>query len=108
MSNLITFCFITLDFITGMIKAIKEKNFNSSKMREGLINKIGSIMIIILGYLIDYTQNFVDLGFTIPVSNAIDTYIILMEIGSIVENVGKINPNILPDKVKEIFEKLKE
>lgn len=106
MKILISCIFIVIDFITGTAKAIKEKNCNSSIMREGLFHKCASIIMITLGYLIDYAQHYIDLGINVSVSTSICAYIILMEIMSIVENVGKINPNILPDKIKDIFEKL--
>ena len=106
MQYIIVMCFIALDFITGLIKAMKNKEFNSSVMREGLYHKSGSLLCVLLGVLIDYGQLFLDLGYTAPVGVIICTYIVLMEIGSIVENVGKINPQLLPDKLKEHFIKL--
>lgn len=107
MQYAIVTAFIALDFVTGLINALKNKAFNSSVMREGLYHKSGSLLCMLLGVLIDYGQTILDLGFTAPVGIAICTYIVLMEIGSIFENVGKINPEILPDKIKEHFTKLK-
>lgn len=106
MLYLITAGFIVLDLITGLIKAFKEKAYSSSVMREGLFHKGGSVLLVVFGCLIDYAQTFVDLGYTVPVATGFCIYIIVMEIGSIFENVGKINPDIMPDKVKEHFEKL--
>lgn len=60
-------------------------------------------MLVALAYLIDYAQKFVDLGFQVPVAAGVCVYIILMELGSIVENIGKINPDLLPDKVRKIL-----
>ena len=108
MVYVMTGAFILLDMITGLIKAFKEKSYNSSVMREGLFHKAGSILVIVFGFLVDYAQTFVDIGVTIPVAASLCTYIILMEIGSIVENVCVINPNILPDKIKGYFKKLSE
>ena len=98
--------FITLDMVTGLVKAFKEKKYTSSVMREGLYHKCGSILCIVFGALIDYSQNYLDLGVTLPVSVSICVYIILMEMGSIVENVCSINPEIAPDKLKKYFFKL--
>lgn len=98
--------FILLDMITGLVKAFKEKNYTSTIMREGLFHKAGSILIIVFGCLVDYAQTFVELGVTIPVATSLCAYIILMEIGSIIENVCIINPDILPDKIKGYFKKL--
>lgn len=104
----ITGAFILLDMVTGCIKAFKEKAFNSSVMREGLFHKCGSVLTVVFGFLVDYAQKFVDLGVNIPVAIALCVYIILMECGSIAENVGKINPEIVPEKIKPYFSKLSE
>lgn len=108
MIYIVTGGFIALDMVTGLVKAFKDKAFTSSVMREGLFHKCGSILSVIFGSLVDYAQSYVDLGVTIPVAGAICTYIIAMECGSIIENVGKINPEIIPGKIKPYFSKLTE
>lgn len=102
----LTGCFILFDLITGLIKAFKEKNYDSSVMREGLFHKCGSVLCVVFGVLVDYTQGYLDLGVTMPVALAICGYVVMMEIGSIIENVCAINPDILPDKLKAYFAKL--
>lgn len=104
----IVFGFITLDFVTGLIYAFANKAFTSTKMREGLFHKVGLILCVVLGILVDYAQGYLDLGITIPVAAAICTYISLMEIGSIVENICKINPELMPDKLSGFFGGLKK
>ena len=108
MIYLITGLFILLDMITGLIKAFKQKAYTSSIMREGLFHKIGSILCVFFGVLVDYTQQIVDIGVTVPVAISVCVYIILMEIGSVTENICAINPDILPDKIKAFFSKLTE
>ena len=102
----VTGAFVVLDLATGIVKAFMGKEFTSSIMREGLFHKLGSVLCVVFGILVDYAQTIVDLGVTIPVSSAICTYIILMESGSIIENVCQINPEIMPDKLKSYFAKL--
>lgn len=106
MVYIVTACFICLDMITGLIKAFKEKNYTSSIMREGLFHKSGSVLCVAFGVLVDYAQTFLDLGVSIPIALSICAYICLMEIGSIIENVVTINPEIMPDKLKAYFSKL--
>lgn len=106
MIYLIANLFILLDFLTGITKALYKKEFTSSGMREGLFHKLGSLLAIACGALADYSQGFIDLGLTLPVAGAICTYIILMELGSIIENIGIINPNIVPKKIAQCFGKL--
>lgn len=106
MVYLVTGCFILLDLITGLFKAFKNKEYTSSIMREGLYHKAGSVLCVLFGVLVDYAQTIVDLGVSVPITFTICGYIILMEIGSIIENVCAINPEILPDKLKSYFAKL--
>ena len=106
MVYIITSAFILLDLITGLVKAFKEKKYTSTCMREGLYHKAGSVLIILFGVLVDYAQGYLDLGVSIPVAVSICAYIVLMEIGSIIENLATINPEILPDKIKAYFSKL--
>lgn len=75
--------FMLVDIITGVIQAVINKNLDSQKMREGLLRKLGLILIIILGFIIRY-------AFNIPIiSKAIVIYILLMETLSILENLKK-------------------
>lgn len=106
MIYLITGAFIVLDFVTGLIKAFTQKQFTSSVMRQGLFHKAGSILIVVFGALVDYAQTYIDLGVSIPVASTVCLYIILMEIGSIIENVCVINPRVIPNKLQSYFQKL--
>lgn len=106
MIYLITGAFILLDFITGLVKAFKTKQFTSSVMRQGLFHKAGSVLVVMFGALVDYAQVYIDLGVSIPVATTICIYICLMEIGSIIENVCVINPRIMPNKLQSYFQKL--
>ena len=103
----IAFAFIVLDFITGIVKAFATNSFTSTKMREGLFHKVGLILCMILGGLVDFAQGYLDLGVSVPVAVAICVYICLMEITSIIENVCKINPEIVPDQLAALFSGLK-
>lgn len=104
----IALAFILLDFLTGIIKALKNKEFTSTKMREGLYHKIGFILTVGFGYLVDFAQGYVDIGVTLPIKEVFSIYIIVAEIGSIIENLGEINPNVLPQSITKHFKKLNE
>lgn len=102
MVYLITFYFIALDFVTGFFQALATGTFASKVMRQGLFHKVALLLVMLLGWLVDYAQQFVDLGVGVPVGAAVCVYIILMEVGSSLENLGKMNPE-LTDKLGEIF-----
>lgn len=108
MVYVVTTGFILFDFLTGFVRSLAKKEFNSTIMRQGLYHKGGLILLIAFGVLVDYAQTLIDLGVTVPIAIAICGYIILMEIGSIIENLGQINPQIIPDKIKSYFKKLSE
>ncbi|MDO5805466.1 MAG: phage holin family protein [Eubacteriales bacterium] len=99
----ITCAFIVLDFITGLVKAFSRGGFKSSVMRQGLFHKVGELLCVALGILIQYAEGYLDLGINLPVAAAICTYIVLMEIGSAIENIGAINPDLVPTKLRKII-----
>lgn len=103
MQFLITFGFIVLDFVSGMLKAVGMKEFSSTKMREGLFHKVALLLCMLLGYAVDFAQGYVELGFHVPVGASICVYIVLMEVSSILENICTMNPELMPEAVKSIF-----
>jgi phage-related holin len=105
MGYLITFYFIVLDFFTGLLKAFATDSFSSKIMRRGLFHKLSLLCVMALGWLMEYAQRFVDLGlsFAVPVGTAACVYIILMEVGSILENLCEANPELMPDKLCQLF-----
>ncbi len=108
MVYIITSAFMVLDIATGLINALKNKDYASNKMREGLFHKSALILCIVFGCLVDYAQGFMDLGITVPMTMGICVYICLMEVGSIIENLTAINPEIMPDKLKGFFRNIGE
>ena len=81
------------DVFFGILNALVHKDFQSSKMREGIAHKSTTAGAILVGCVIDGTITAgVDLGYPAPVLAAICSYIILMEIASLLETFGKLNP----------------
>lgn len=75
--------FSLTDVLTGFIQAVINKNVDSSVMRNGLLHKILIIIVVFLGFVIDAT-------FSINiVAKIICSYIIIMELTSILENLKK-------------------
>lgn len=91
---LIALSFIAFDIITGLIGAIKNGTYKSSVMREGLFHKIGEIMAIIFSYGCEMAFPYVGITVTIPICRSILIYIIIMETGSIIENITHISPEL--------------
>lgn len=102
-SIVIAMVFNALDLLSGILASVKNKNIQSSKLRDGLFKKVGFILCYFVGWLVD-TQGY-RIGFQIatPVLPIIILYVCTTELVSIIENICKINPDILPSKLMEIF-----
>ena len=87
--------FMAIDVFTGVLKAVKNKELNSTKAREGIYKKASFILFIAFGYLADYAMNYVDMGFNLPAAATICTLIVVTEAISVLENLGKINPDLV-------------
>ena len=92
--GIIALIFIAFDVLTGWLKALATKSTDSSIMRQGLFHKLGEIVSIIFGYVCEYSLPLIGVSVNIPFAVAIGTYIVLMELASIVENISSINPHL--------------
>lgn len=99
----ITFCFIGLDFVSGFAQAVSNKKVSSEKLRKGLFHKCGFMLVIVLGVLCEVSMQFIDLGFDFPICIAVCGYIILTELVSILENIGKLAPELTDSGFLQIF-----
>lgn len=90
------------DVISGIIKAVSEKDLKSSKLRDGFFKKISAVIILAVVYLVNYgLLQYTELN--IDIFSCSCVYLIFMEIVSVVENVSLLNPTL-----KTLFEKIKE
>lgn len=87
--------FMVIDVFTGLLKAVKNKELNSTKAREGIYKKASFILFIAFGYLADYAMNYVNMGFNLPAAATICTLVIVTEAISVLENLGQINPDLV-------------
>ena len=101
---IIVLVFIILDCVTGILQACKNKELNSTKMRNGFFNKVAFIMVMCLAIICDYTMLFIDIGLNIHLLKVVSIYIVTTEIISILENIGKMNPNILQEMSKYTYD----
>ena len=88
-----------LDILTGIIKAFNLYNYNSTKMREGLIKKIYELILVCLCYRVGELG-----GVGLLLRDAVIFTSIINESMSILENIGKfVN---LPEFITRYFEQL--
>ena len=92
-----------LDILLGLAGAVKDKNFQSSLMREGLWHKCGSIGLIVLAYTLEVAVDHVDLGLVFPGVVVVCAYIIVMEVGSCLENLVALNPELSDNPIMKVL-----
>lgn len=94
-----------LDFLSGLLKTWKIKNYKSSKMRDGLIKWIAELIGVIFVILIDMM-----LGLEFYLCGLTLALFVYKECGSVIENLGQLGvelPKILREKL-EVLNKEKE
>lgn len=104
------FClgFMVGDYLSGVIKAVKNKELDSTKMRLGLWHKAGFIGAMALGYACQLAVNYDLLPTTFSaVFAGVCVYVIITEAISIFENLCELSPELRDSPLASLL-KLKE
>ena len=94
---------IAIDYLTGLMKAAMQHDISSEKMRLGLWHKSGRILVMLLAEVVERGQQYLDLGYAVPLIVPAAVYIAVTEISSILENLGEINPEIASSPLLRLF-----
>lgn len=105
-SGFIVLIFIAFDILFGLLQAVTNQSFQSLVMRKGLFHKLGELLCYCFGVVCDTALPLVEISLPFSLATAITIYIVVMEIGSILENVSKLSPE-LAKYLGFIFEKLR-
>ena len=105
-SIVIVLVFIVLDVVSGLVKAFATTGFDSSIMRQGFFHKLGEMLAVALCVLVDVSLPRLGIPVDVDFSMVCCIYLCIMEIGSILENIGAVNPQ-LREPLSKIFSKLK-
>lgn len=100
---IIALVFNAVDIITGVISALKNKDVQSAKLRDGLFKKVGFILCYFVAWLVDTQGELIGFHIDVAILPVIIIYVCTTELVSILENISKINPDIMPDKLMDIF-----
>lgn len=103
---LVLFIFIAMDVVSGLIKAFYKKEYNSSIMRKGAYHKFCEIFIVFLCVVSDMYLSYVNVDIGVALVPIVLAYFAVMEICSVIENIGAINPQAVAP-VSKFFEKLR-
>lgn len=93
---------IALDYVSGILKAFINKNLSSEIGLKGILKKVGILVIVMLGVLVDRVA-----GETGAIRTLVIYYFVANEGLSIVENLGEAGLPI-PKKLKEALKALKK
>lgn len=99
----LTAILIVLDYVTGLMKAFATRTVSSSKMRAGLYHKAGYAVVIALAFLLEHGQQYVNLGFTVPLITPVCLYIVFAEVVSVLENAVALNPELVHSGIFKVF-----
>lgn len=106
--GLAVFSGIIIDVITGVIFAILTKSLNSTKMRQGGMHKIAEVIAVIFSAYAEHAMDMLNINVGFSIFKIVCAYLIIMECISIIENLGKMNPNVFPKKISKFFEKIRK
>ena len=105
---LLPLAFMLIDFISGFLKAWKNNEIDSSKMRKGLIKKVGEVLMLAVGELLVAGTM---LPYSTNILQFISAYLSLMELISIFENLALLGvpiPGFINKTLKQTAEKLEK
>ena len=95
------FFVIIMDYLTGVMAAVVEKNLSSAVGYKGLIKKFGMVLLVVLAHQLDKFT-----GQSIIMTGAI-FFFIANELISITENYGRIGLP-LPPQLKNVIKMLRD
>ena len=105
---IVALVFNATDLITGVISAVKEKSIKSSKLRDGLFKKVGFIICYFVAWMVDTKGAYIGFNLGANVLPIIILYVCTTELVSIIENICKINSDLLPEKLLDFFQLTKK
>lgn len=79
--------FQLMDIVSGLLAAVKTKAVSSSKMKAGIFNKFGEILVMIVTFILKPATG-------VDLTVAVLTYYVFMEGVSVLENLSKAGINI--------------
>lgn len=93
-----------VDTLVGTSGAFMRNEFKTSTMREGLCHKGTLLVLILLGWICDTVMMHVpEVGLPKLIMFGVCLIVFFMELGSVLENLVKINPELSGNAVLKYF-----
>ena len=95
------------DVVVGFVGAAIRHDISSTKMREGIGHKVMMLTLIAVAYVLGVGLTHVGgIQFEVPSTEVVCWYTIVMELASIIENVGKSWPEFSGTQLYGYFRKI--
>lgn len=96
--------FVLADVVVGTVCAFGTGRWNSTRMREGIFHKVAELLVIALAVVAQPAVALVS-GLDLPgvIVLPVCCAIILMEVGSCLENIGEAFPGLKESGVFRLF-----
>ena len=92
------------DVVVGFIQAAINNQLSSTKMRQGLLHKVLILILIFVCLAIEVgIGHTVKLPYDIPTCEVVCGYVIVMELVSILENIGRGYPQFADSQLFKLF-----
>ena len=92
------------DVLAGFIVAVINNNLSSTKMRKGLLHKVLMLILIAMCLAIELAiEHTVQLPYDIPTCEVVCGYIVVMELISVLENIGRGYPQFTDSALFKLF-----
>lgn len=90
---------MVLDITTGYIAATFMGTVDSKKMKKGIYGKLAELFAIVLAFFLEFAftvfgPDSLGVSVNIPIGVSVCAYVFLVELVSIIENIGCMNPKV--------------
>lgn len=109
---LVLLVFMILDYATGMVRAWRARELSSKIGVDGIVKKVGYMVLVVVAMGVDYlicsgvSAASLDLPYTMWFGLLVAVWLIINEMISILENLGRLGVPI-PGFLRAIVKKLK-
>lgn len=100
-------CLMAIDYIMGTIGHTMREGFQSARQREGLLHKLTYAVALVVCVIVEQIMSYIDLPMIYAgmMFSLCYVWIALSEIGSILENLLLINPDLGDKNFLKIFDR---
>lgn len=100
-------CLMAIDYIMGTIGHTMREGFQSARQREGLLHKLTYAVALVVCVIVEQIMSYIDLPMIYAglMFSLCYVWIALTEIGSILENLLLINPDLGDKNFLKIFDR---